>query len=145
MSVNDDRLHAEVDRQLSEIRAACDGIMVRSGLLISATGVGAAIVAARIGHVKAGLLGVLWALGIATVLGVVTMAPWLAIGPQPTYLQAWKSSGPSARSSSLLYDAKIVLLTANTNRLLVMRTFFAFQALAAVVAVGIALWYAAGK
>ena len=48
MTVHEDRLHAEVDRELDEIRSSCDGLATRSGLLIAATGVAVPIVAARL-------------------------------------------------------------------------------------------------
>jgi hypothetical protein len=145
LTVHDDRLHAEVDRQLGEITAACESLATRAGLLITATGVGATIIAARIGNLRPGLAPTLWALGIATVLGILTVSPWLKIGPVATSLQAWKSGGASSRTSSLLYDAKLVLLWANAQRLTVMRTLFALQICSAMAAVVIALWYAAEK
>lgn len=145
MTVHDDRLNAEVDRQLGEIRTACDGLATRAGLLITATGVGAAVIAARIGNLRSGLTPALWALGVATALGILVLSPWLKIGPVATSLQAWKSGGSSASTSSMLYDAKIALLGANVQRLTVMRTLFALQTFTTVVATGLALWYSAGK
>ena len=43
-----DRLHAELDRQLAEVRTACDGLATRSGLLIAAIAAVAAVFAPRI-------------------------------------------------------------------------------------------------
>jgi hypothetical protein len=145
LTAHDDRLHDEIDRQLGEIRATCDGLATRAGLLITATGIGAAVVAARIEGLRQGLLPTLWALGVATVLGVVVLSPWVKTGLAATTLQAWMSGGASATTSSKLYDAKVALLEANLQRLTVIRTFFSLQALATLVATGLALWYAAGK
>lgn len=145
LTVHDDRLHAEIDRQLGEVRSACDGIATRSGLLITVTGVGAALVAARIDQLKDGLTPALWALGVATVFGIVVLSPWLKVGPVATMLQAWMSREASATTSNQLYDAKAVLLEANLQRLTVIRTFFSLQAVATFVAIALALWYSAGK
>lgn len=145
LTVHEDRLHAEVDRQLGEVRSTCDGLATRSGLLITATGVGAALVAAHIDKLRQGLTPTLWALGLASVLGIAVLSPWLITGPVPTRLQAWMSGGASATTSSQLYDVKTTLLEANLQRLTVMRTFFSLQVLATTVAVGLALWYSAGK
>jgi hypothetical protein len=146
VSVDDDRLHAEVGRQLGEIRAAVDGLMTRAGLLFTATGIGAAVAAASIDHVKSGRIdAALIALFVAMLLGVATLIPRLKLGPTPTALQGWMSGGSTAHTSGLLYDAKVALLAANSTLLAVMRTMFAFQALATLVAVGLALFYSAGK
>jgi hypothetical protein len=145
VTVHDDRLHVEMDRQLNELRSACDGLATRSGLLITATGLGAAIVASRINEVRHGLDPTLWTLGVATVLGAVVLSPWLKMGPVATRLQAWMSGGASATTSSQLFDAKVVLLEANIQRWTVMRVFFCMQVIAAVTAMAVALWYAAGK
>lgn len=147
MSVHNDRLHAEADRQLAEVRAACDGLATRSGLLIAAAAAVAAIMAPRIqvGHHEILLVLALVALGVATLAAAVTLMPWLKIGPRATSLASWASGGSSGRTSSLLYDDKIVILTANLNRLLAMRIFFAVQALTTIAAVGLALGYSAWK
>jgi hypothetical protein len=141
VTVHDDRLHAEVDRQLGEVRSACDGLATRAGLLITATGIGAAIVAARIDKLRHGLAPTLWALGVATVLGIVVLSPWLKAGPVATRLQAWMSGGTSATTSNQLYDAKVALLEANLQRWTVMRVFFSLQILATLAVTAIALRY----
>lgn len=98
MSVHDDRLHAEVDRQLGEVRAACDGLATRSGLLITATGVVATLVAVRIGTSRHEVLLVLTvvALGLAALAGSATLVPWLKIGPASSSLAAWMAGAASA-------------------------------------------------
>jgi hypothetical protein len=146
VSVHDDRLHAEVDRQLAETRAACDGLATRSGLLIAAVAAIAAILAPHIQveHHETLLVLALIAFGIANVAAIVTMMPWLEIGPLATYLAAWGVS-PSTETSRRLYDGKILSLMADSRRLLTMRIFFAIQAIATVVAAVLALWYTAWK
>lgn len=146
MTVHDERLYAELDRQLAEVRASCDGLASRSGLLVAAIAAVAAIVAPRISsahHVPL-LILTLVAMFIATVAGAVTLMPWLKIGPVATSLAAWIVS-PSGVASRQLYDSKAVILSANLNRLLVMRVFFAIQAIFTVCAAGLALWYSAWK
>ncbi len=142
---DDDRLHAELDRQLAEVRAACDGLATRSGLLVAAVAAVAAVFAPRIKPAHHEILLVLTAvaLGIATLAAIVTLMPWMRMGPERTSLASWMSGGSSPRTSSLLYDSKIVLLGGNLNRLLVMRVFFAVQAIATSFAVGLALTYTA--
>jgi hypothetical protein len=143
VSVHDDRLHAEVDRQLAEMRAACDGLATRSGLLIAAAAAVAAILAPSIhpGHHEVLLALALVAFGVATLAAIITLMPWLKIGPLATSLAAWASSGPSGRTSSLLYDSKIVILVADLNRLMAMRIFFAIQAITTITAIALALSY----
>lgn len=140
-----DRLHAELDRQLAEVRTACDGLATRSGLLVAAIAAVAAVLAPRVDPARHETLLVLTAvaLGIATLTGAATIMPFLKVGPERTYLASWVSGGTSTRSSRPLYDAKIVILAGNQNRLLVMRTLFTVQAIATVSAVGLALGYAA--
>ena len=147
MSVHDDRLHAEVDRQLAETRGACDGLATRSGLLIAAAAAVAAIWAPRIqvGHHEILLVLALVSFGAATLAAVVTLMPWLKVGPLTTSLASWGGGSPSARTSSLLYDGKIVILAANLTRLQAMRIFFTIQAMMTVAAVGLALGYSAWK
>lgn len=142
---DDDRLHAELDRQLAEVRAACDGLATRSGLLVAAIAAVAAVFAPRIDPHRHEILLVLTAvaLGIATVAAIVTLMPWLKIGPLTMKLTAWMSAGPKPRTSSELYDSKAVILAGNMNRLLTMRIFFSVQAIATGFAVGLALSYTA--
>jgi hypothetical protein len=147
VSVHDDRLHAEVDRQLAEIRAACDGLATRSGLLIAAAAAVAAILAPNIhvGHHEVLLVLALIAFGVATLTAIATLMPWLKIGPLATSLASWAGGRPSATTSSLLYDSKIVILMADLNRLLAMRIFFAIQDITTVISVALALGYTAWK
>jgi hypothetical protein len=145
-AADNERLHAEVDRQLAEVRSDCDGLAARAGVLLTATSIAAAFVTPRIGkHPPPGLWGALLALSIAIVLGIITVSPWLRTGPRASSLQGWKSAGPSARTSSLLYDFKVALITGNTFRRGVSRAFFMLQILATVTAIGIAVWYAVRK
>jgi hypothetical protein len=147
MTVHDDRLHAEIDRQLAEVRAACDGLATRAGLLIAATGVGAAIIAARIsaGHHEVLLVFTLAALGVATFSGAAALMPSLRIGPLVSSLQRWMSGGSSSMTSSELYDSKLVILTSNVDRVRVMRVLLGIQAITTITAVGLALGYTAWR
>lgn len=147
MSVHDDRLHAEVDRQLGEVRAACDGLATRSGLLITATGVVATLVAVRIGTSRHEVLLVLTvvALGLAALADSATLVPWLKIGPASSSLAAWMAGVASAATSDQLYDTKIAALDTNMRRSVVMRTLFVIQTIATLSAVGLALSYSAWR
>jgi hypothetical protein len=140
-----DLLHAELDRQLSEVRAACDGLATRSGVLLAAIAAVAAVFAPRIDPARHEILLVLTAvtLGIATVASIVTLMLWLKIGPLTMSLTSWMSAGPKPTTSSQLYDSKAIILTANMNRLLTMRILFAVQAIATGCGVGLALTYTA--
>jgi hypothetical protein len=145
---DDDKLHAEVDRQLGEIRSDCDGLAARAGVLLTATGIVATIVAARFDKVpklRPTLAAALLALGIATALGILTVVPWLRIAPRGSLLQRWMSVGSSPRTSGLLYDTKVALLAGGVVRLLVMRTFFVLQALATIITLVLGLSYSMGR
>jgi len=139
-------LHSELDRQLAEVRTACDGVATRAGLLFAAVAAVAAVLAPRINPSHHEILLVCTAimLGIATLAGAVTLMPWLKIGPVTTVLQDW-SRTPSQNTSSQLYLSKNTILDANQGRLLAMRIFFSVQAVATIVAVGLALWYTATR
>ena len=144
---DEERLHAELDRQLAEVRAACDGLATRSGLLVAATAAVTAVLSPRIDPARHEILLVLTAvaLGLATLAAIVTLMPWLKLGPDASSLAGWIGRRPAGWASSALYDSKIVILGANLNRLLVMRTFFAGQAIATVCAAGLALSYTAWR
>jgi hypothetical protein len=143
---DDDRLHAEVDRQLGEVRAACDGLATRSGLLIAGAAAVAAILAPRVqaGHHEVLLVLALVAFGVATIAAAVTLMPWLKIGALPTSLARWGSRA-TVESSAQLYDGKVMILMSNLSRLQAMRIFFAIQAITTIAAVGLALGYSAWK
>jgi hypothetical protein len=147
VAVHDDRLHAEIDRQLAETRSACDGLATRSGLLIAATGVGAAVMASRVkpGQHEVLLVLTFVTLGVATLSGAAVLMPSLKVGPLVSSLASWMSGTPSSTTSSLLYDSKIVILASNMNRWLVMRILFAVQAMTTITAVGLALGYSVWK
>lgn len=143
---DDDRLHAELDRQLAEVRTACDGLATRSGLLIAAIAAVAAVLAPRVDPSRHGTLLIFTAvtLGIATLAGASTLMPWLKIGPVTVVLQDWiRRSSPD--TSSQLYLSKNTILDANQHRMVVMRTLFTIQAIATIVAAGLALWYTASR
>jgi hypothetical protein len=147
MAADDDLLRAEVDRQLAEVRAGCDGLATRAGILVAADSLAAAIVAPRVQadlH-QSLLVLMLVAFGLSVVAGAVTLAPWLKVGPIATSLAGWLGAVATPTTSALLYDSKLAILMANLSRLLTMRIFFAIQALTTIIAVGLALSYAAWK
>jgi len=135
-------MFAEVDRQLAEVRAACNDIAARSGILLSATGVGAALIASRIDHLKHGVVSAMWALGLASVLGLATLISALVTGPRPTDLMGW-ATGPAVASVSALWGAKVTTLEANRDRLLIMTWGLRLQSVAVLVATALALTFTA--
>lgn len=144
---DDDRLHAELDRQLSEVRAACDGLATRSGLLLAAISAIALLLGPRIDpnrHFTL-LLFALVAFGVAAVAAGVTLMPWTKIGPNMEALVRWHSAGAKPTSSAELYSSKSVILNANQIRLVVMRSAFMAQAVATVCAIALALSYTAWR
>jgi hypothetical protein len=143
---DDELLHAELDRQLSEVRAACDGLATRSGLLVAAIAAVAAVLAPRVDPSRHEILLVLTAvaLGLATLAGTASLMPWLQIGPATVVLQHWISNA-SAATSSQLYLSKNAILDANQRRLLQMRILFTIQAIATICSVGLALTYTAWR
>ena len=144
---DDDRLHAELDRQLAEVRAASDGLATRSGLLVAAISAIALLLGPRIDTARHLVLLVVTviALGIAALTAAATLVPWLKVGPTATSLVRWMSVGSSAATSSELYTSKGTILEANLARLEMMRIFFVIQGIASMSAVGLALWYTAWR
>lgn len=143
-----DRMFAEVDRQLDLVRTQVDAVATRSGFLIATTAVVAAVLAARIQTGKPYGVGALWALGIAGVLGTLTLVPMLRLGPQATELQRWGSvQEPRARVGAVveLYHAKIMVLEGNRIRLSIMLAAFYLQTVAVVVAVVLTLISTRGR
>jgi hypothetical protein len=166
----EDRIYAEIDRQLAEVRAACDGFATRAGLLIAATGIGASIFGARIGKAHSGhlLLPAFIALAVAALSGICTVIPWLKIGVVTSELEAWalpSQSGapllpvaaahvpplPAAAvidppvphpAGQFLHDVKVVILNGNLWRKRAMHALLTIQAIATSAAVGLALWAA---
>jgi len=143
----DDLLHAELDRQLTEVRAACDGVATRSGLLVAAISAAALLLGPRIDPAHHVILLVVTALmlGIATLCAVATLVPWLKTGPDRGLLEKWMSKGSSEKTSRKLYTSKATILGGNLDRLTTMRIFFAVQGITTILAVGLALWYAAWR
>jgi hypothetical protein len=143
----DELLHAELDRQLAEVRTACDGLATRSGLLVAAIAAVAAVLAPRINpaHHEILLVCTSIVLGIATLAGVATISPWLRVGPAGEVLQDWLRTTTSIDTPSALYLSKNVILGANQRRMSVMRTIFLIQAIATIAAAGLALWYTASR
>jgi hypothetical protein len=144
---DDDRLHAELDRQLAEVRAASDGVATRSGLLVAAISAAALLLGPRINPAHHQILLVVTSvvLGVATVCAVVTLVPWLKTGPDRGLLEKWMSRGASDKTSRKLYTSKATILGGNLERLGTMRIFFVIQGVATISGVGLALWYVASR
>jgi hypothetical protein len=142
---DDDRLHAELDRQLAEVRAACDGVATRSGLLVAAISVAGLLLGPRINpaHHVVLLVVTAVALAAATLAAIATLMPWLKTGPDRALLQKWMSEGSSGKTSRKLYTSKAAILGSNLDRLATMRTFFAIQGFTTISGAGLALWYTA--
>lgn len=140
-----DRLFAEVDRQLVEVREQSTGLATRSGLLISVTAVAAAVLLANLGRVKTGDVIAFVALGVAALAGVVTVIPGLELGPRAIYLARWAIEHPPQQALTALYEAKLLTLEANHRRLAFMTWTFCLQGVAVLVAVLLALTAAARR
>lgn len=147
MAGYDDLVHAEIDRQLSEVSTACDALATRSGTLLAVAGVGVTILASHIDknrHVVLLTLAIV-ALGIATIAAAGALLPSLKVGPRASSLANWMSDSPSPRNSTQLYDSKLVILTSNMDRLLALRVLVAIQVISTFVAVMLTLVYSASK
>lgn len=137
---SNDRLFAEIDRQLEEVREQAATVAARAGLVLSAAGIAAAILAARIQRQPSDYSLALWPLGVAVVISLVALAPTLATGPEALDLQGWSHypRRKSARAIRRLFLAKLMVLEANRRRLLVMNYAFYLECAAVVVAVFVA-------
>jgi hypothetical protein len=133
VSVRADRMFAEVDRQLAEVRATANDVAARSGLLLTASGVSAAITVARFDKLKHGPVAALMPLVVALLLGVFTLVPGLATGPSITELDDWMK-GRGVPSVGKLYESKVLALRLNRARVKAMVVVFGFQALAVMTA-----------
>ncbi|BFU47413.1 hypothetical protein [Krasilnikovia sp. MM14-A1004] len=141
-------MFAELDRQLEHVRTQIDAIATRSGFLVATTAVAAAVLAARIQTGKFNVQGALWALGIAGVLGTLTLVPLLGPGPSPGQLMRWANAhDPNARTNAVaeLYHAKLMLLEGNRTRLALMTGTFYLQGIAVVVAIILSLVSTLGR
>lgn len=138
-----DRLFAEVDRQLAEIRSAADGLATRAGIMMSATAVAAGVFSVSLTAQRNGLVvAALIMLGIATLVGTTVLVPAMKFGPQASSLSNWSGTG-SADAIEQLYAAKLLALEANLARLALMRTAFYAQFSVVVLAIGLAVAAAA--
>jgi hypothetical protein len=146
VAADNDLLFGEVDRQLAEVRATADGLATRSGLLLAADGVGAAVLAPAIhaGHHQSLLIWTLVALAAAVLTGALSLTPTLKIGPNQAFL-ARSISRPTARTSAVLYDAKLAVLSANRARVTVITVLLLIQALTTLISLALALTYVAWK
>lgn len=128
-------LAQELDRQLSEQRAAAEALATRAGLLIAAT---AAIVgfSASAGTAVQSPVGY-WMIGLASVLGIFVF--WMArpgVGPTIAVVV-------NTQDASMLMNSKMILVEANTAVLTRAQLVFTAQVvltIAGIVYLSIALW-----
>jgi hypothetical protein len=135
----DDRLFAEVDRQLAEVRTMADGLATRAGVLMSGSALVAGLLGTRLPMLQLGwAVAALVGLGIATVLGALVLVPNLVLGPMPVTLTGWLGQD-AQRTLEELFGAKVLALEGNATRLARMRVLFYFQTGSVVVAIGLAI------
>jgi hypothetical protein len=140
-----DRLFAEVERQLAEVRATADGLATRAGVLLTGTALAAGLLAARLATLRSGLIvGAMIALGVATLAGGTVLVPYLKLGSTAATLRGWFDE-PATPTIKALYVAKVGALEANLRRLTVMRVFFYTQGVAVVVAIVLTIVAASGS
>lgn len=141
MASRADRLHAEVDRQLTEVRSQADSLATRSGLLLSALAVGAAILGARIQRDGAsGFTLSLIVFGAAALVALIPLLPNLLTGPDPSDLVSWSGTGMTETvANSALFQAKVEALRANRRHLTTMSVGLYLQMATSVGAVILAL------
>jgi hypothetical protein len=139
-----DRLFDEVDRQLGEVQEQAHGIATRAGLLVTITGVAAAVLVANIDKIQDGEMLAFVALGLATVAGVFAILPTLERGPTPAALTGW-AKGHAKTAVEELFKSKIMQLDGNRQRLALMTWAFYLQVVMVLAAVVIALVVAARR
>ncbi len=144
MSERLDYLFAELDQQLNQTQQHANTHSQRSGLLISATALAAAVFVNDLDRIKTGEVLTLAAFGLAVISGIAALVPALQIGPNPASMMAW-SVGPSKPAVTSLYQAKLLAIEANRARLGVMALIFYLQVLAVTGAVVAAIVVAAGR
>jgi hypothetical protein len=146
MSDHLDRLFDEVDRQLEEVREQALALATRSGLLISAAAVAAAVLAGRLNSLPGDFGWVLWPLGFALLAGMGALAPLLTVGPRTESLVQWMPGKMKDKQARIdLYLGKVVTLDANRTRLVVMTCAFYLEVAAVAVAVVLSLIVAARR
>jgi hypothetical protein len=141
----DELLHAELDRQLAEVRTSCDGLATRSGLLIAAVAAVAAVFAVRVDPKHHLILLIFTAIAFAaTILAAFfTIYPGLVVGPVTQELQDWIRTASAPDRATQLFLAKNTILGGNQQRMGIMRTWFLIQGIATIATVVLALCYTA--
>jgi hypothetical protein len=135
-----DRLFAEVDRQLAEVRAAADGLMTRSAWLLTAATLAAGLLGARIQQGKdTNLEPSLWSLAVAIALGLATVVIGLSTGPDPIQLGQWIYQ-PGDEATTKLYEAKLTVLGVNLRNLAIMTYGIYLEVVAVAIAVALAMY-----
>jgi hypothetical protein len=140
-----DRLFAELDRQLTEVRAIADGIAQRAGLLTSAAALAAGLMGSRLPVLaKNGwAIAALVAFGLAAAFGIAAVAPSMSVGVESHRLSNWNSvtstGGQERQRTTEMFSEKLQILNANRNRLKVVLVLYYIQVLAVVLAIVAAL------
>jgi transposase-like protein len=133
-SNNTSDIVAEVDRQLADVRAAAGELATRASLLLAGIGVAAAVIA---GHGSAEPYSriALWSLIAASAPSVITLGPSnILAGGNPDYL-ATLVTRDKEHSVRVMLNIKLVVLSANRNRITVMTIFFWIQSIAVTTAI----------
>lgn len=145
MSETTDRLFSELDRQLTEARAAADGVATRAGFLTSASALAAGLVGSRLSSIahSGWTVATLVAFGLAALFGIVAVAPLTLVGMKASVLTAWIGSvGAAANPESTvkdIFDKKVVILEKNITILNIIRTMYYSQSVTVVVAIVLAV------
>jgi hypothetical protein len=140
-----DRMFSEVDRQLQDVRDQTTAVTARVGLLFSGTAVVTAILVAGSGSPKTGQVVAYVLLGVSLLLGILPLLPCLATGPDADTLGRWATHSDPLAAVTSLYDAKVMALKANVNRLQAVRILFYVQVGGVIVAVSSAIAAAIGR
>jgi hypothetical protein len=135
-----DRMFAELDRQLEEVREQAAALTTRVGLVLSATTITAALVAIDLQTIKGGEITSFVLVGIAILAGFAALVPALVVGPDPSTLELWAVQSGATNAVSALYASKLGTLRVNRKRFQVMFVTFYIQLGAALgsVAAGVA-------
>ena len=133
-------LFAEVDRQLEEVREQANALATRSGVIISAVALVAAVFAVNLKEFKTGELFAVTLLAMTVFFGFFVLVPALSTGPLASSLTSWAASPPPDDPLiNQLYAAKIIVLESNVRRLSTMTILFYLQIGVGLLAVVAAL------
>jgi hypothetical protein len=134
MTERADRLFGELDRQLDDVRTACDGVATRAGLLLTLAGVAGAILATRLSTITAWSLAAISAILVSGYFAAWAIVPGLVEGPNEDDLDEWRYQEGASVAIDALWTAKVAVATANKSRLRIMQLFLRLETAAAVAA-----------